>query len=150
MIPLGSGPQISGPPTDEMLATLRHVKWCVLATYACVVGRFLADDPFGAINDLFGGLFGTFLLKEDPQLAGCYKCLQDSPLGSMSEGGLGCLMPYLFMAGLNGIFSALRLYTIASRFGTLLPCTSRLVCFLPIWLLGSCLSQIGAASLCWQ
>mmetsp|Transcript_13006 Transcript_13006/g.40859 ORF Transcript_13006/g.40859 Transcript_13006/m.40859 type:complete len:218 (-) Transcript_13006:86-739(-) len=150
MLPLGMSPPVMGPPTPEMLAKLGLVKWCVIATYACAVGRFGAKDPFGALNDLFGGLFGTFLLREDPSLQACYRCLHESPLGAMSDGGLACLLPYMFMAGLNGVFSALRVYTILEKFGTLFPCSSRMVCFLPSWLCLSATAQLVAVVFCWK
>jgi len=149
MIPL-SGMLVMGPPTPRMLTKLSYVKWCVIATYACAVGRFVANDPFGALNDVFGGLFGTFLLKEDPLLQGCYRCLHESPLGAMSEGGMACLLPYTFMAGLNGLFSSVRVYTILNKFGTLLPCTHKLVCLLPLWLVLSAAAQLFAVWLCWK
>jgi len=139
-----------GPPTPEMLVKLGRVKWCVIATYACAVGRFWAKDPFGALNDLFGGLFGTFLLREDPAMEACYRCLKESPLGTMSEGGLSCLLPYMFMACLNGIFSAMRVYTILEQFGTLFPCKYRLVCLLPSWLCLSATAQLFAVVSCWK
>lgn len=139
-----------GPPTQEMLVKLGHVKWCVIATYACAVGRFWAKDPFGALNDLFGGLFGTFLLREDPSMEACYRCLKESPLGTMSDGGLTCLLPYMFMACLNGMFSALRVYTILEKFGTLFPCSYRMVCLLPSWLCLSATAQLFAVVFCWK
>ena len=64
-LPVGPHSIYSVPPTEEMLAHLAYVKWCVLLTYLCAVGRFMADEPFGALDDLFGASFGTFLLKEE-------------------------------------------------------------------------------------
>jgi len=149
MLPF-SGVLVMGPPTPRMLAKLSYVKWCVLATYACAVGRVTAGDAIGALNDVFGGLFGTFLLREDPMLQGCYRCLHESPLGIMSEGGMACLLPYTFMAGLNGLFSALRVYTILNKFGTLMPCNQEVGCFLPMWLSFSAVAQLAAVFLCWN
>mmetsp|Transcript_139646 Transcript_139646/g.348234 ORF Transcript_139646/g.348234 Transcript_139646/m.348234 type:complete len:230 (-) Transcript_139646:48-737(-) len=148
VIPLGGLP-VMGPPTPGMVTKLQYVKWCVLATYACAVGRFIADDPFGALNDLFGGLFGTFLLREDPQLQSCYRCLHESPLGAMSDGGMACLLPYMFMASLNGIFSSVRVYAIVIRFGTLLPCSAKPGCYLPCLLCVSAVAQLIAVFFCW-
>ena len=64
-LPVGPHSIYSAPPTEEMLAKLAYVKWCVLATYLSAIGRFMADEPFGALDDLFGASFGTFLLKEE-------------------------------------------------------------------------------------
>jgi len=144
-------PVYSAPPTEEMLSKLIYVKWCVLATYLCAIGRFVAAEPFGALTDLFGACFGTFLLKEDPALAPCFRCLQDTAaLGAMSEGGLSCLLPYLLMASLNCGFGLLRVYTFATRYGTLMPCSERPVCYLPAWVFLSSLSQLLASCLCWK
>ena len=136
-------------PSPEMSAKLGLVKWCVIATYACAVGRFFADDPFGALNDLFGGLFGTFLLKEDWTLRGCYKFLNESPLGAAlsGDGGLPCLLPYTFMAGLNGVLAAVRVCAFVLKLGTLVPCSGaslRLDCLLPTWLCISAAVQLAA------
>eukprot|EP00435_Cladocopium_sp_Y103_P017528 s4688_g4.t1 len=74
-----NSPVYSAPPTEEMLSKLIYVKWCVLVTYLCAIGLFVADadEPFGPLNDLFVACFGTFLLKEDPALAPCFRCLQE-------------------------------------------------------------------------
>merc|ERR1711862_156049 len=80
----------------------------------------------------------------------CYRCLHESPLGAMSDGGLACLLPYMFMAGLNGVFSAVRVYTVVLRFGTLLPCSNRFMCLLPSWLCLSAAAQLLAVGLCWK
>lgn len=141
---------VMGPPTPGMLAKLSYVKWCVVVTYICAVGRLVADDPFGSLNDILGGLFGTFLLRDDPALRACFQCLHQSPLGAMSEGGMPCLLPFTFMAGLNGVFSAVRVYSVMVKFGTLQPCADKLVCFLPLWLCLSAGAQLVAVCLCWN
>ncbi|CAJ1377262.1 unnamed protein product [Effrenium voratum] len=149
MIPIGVG-SFHGPPTEDMLAKLACVKWCVLATYLSAIGRLVTDEPFGAVNDVFGASFGAFLLKEDPALGYCFRCLQETPLGAMSEGGLSCLLPYLLMASLNSLFGMLRVYAIAVRYGTLLPCTGRPLCTQPLWVLLSALSQLLSSCICWK
>lgn len=149
VIPL-HGMGAMGPPTAEMLVQLGHLKWCVLAQYICVVSRFIADDSYGAINDLFGALFGTFLLKEDPHLSACYRFLRDTPLGAFSEGGLSCLLPYMFLSALNGMFGALRLY--ASLYRTTLQRRreSPLQQLLPFCLAFSAVTQLIAVFFSWK
>lgn len=149
MIPLFP-PSIDGPPTPEMASKLNVVKFCVIAVYICALGRLFADDPFGALNDLFGGLFGTFLLKEDPHLSRCYNCLHDTPVGALGPGGLPCLMPYMFLAGMNGIFGALRTYTLLRKYKTLFPCFDALNCIFPMLLLLSSVAQLISVYYCWQ
>mmetsp|Transcript_46095 Transcript_46095/g.73199 ORF Transcript_46095/g.73199 Transcript_46095/m.73199 type:complete len:227 (-) Transcript_46095:118-798(-) len=147
-----NSPVYSAPPTEEMLSKLIYVKWCVLVTYLCAIGLFVADadEPFGPLYDLFVACFGTFLLKEDPALAPCFRCLQETGLGVMSDGGLSCLLPYLLMASLNCAFGLLRVYTFATKYGSLLPCSQRPVCYLPVLVFFSSLSQLVASCLCWK
>jgi hypothetical protein len=133
-----------------MQAKLSYVKWCVLMTYVCAIGRFVGQDPLGAFNDLAGGLFGTFLLHRDPHLRNCYNCLHESPLGAISDGGLQCMMPFLFMAGVNGFFSAVRVYAILLKTGSVVPCVDKLVCFLPSVLCLSAVAQLTAVYFCWK
>lgn len=149
MIPI-LPPSIDGPPTPEMANNLSVVKVCVIAIYACALGRLFADDPFGALNDLFGGLFGTFLLKEDPHLSRCYNCLLESPVGALGQGGLTCLVPYMFLAGMNGIFGAVRAYTLVRRYHTMFPCFDALNCILPSLLLVSSVAQLVSFYFCWR
>lgn len=145
-----NSPVYSAPPTEEMLSKLIYVKWCVLVTYLCAIGLFVADadEPFGPLNDLFVACFGTFLLKEDPALAPCFRCLQETGLGVMSDGGLSCLLPYLLMASLNCAFGLLRVYTFATKYGSLLPCSQRPVCYLPVLVFFSSLSQCISCCRC--
>lgn len=152
MLPLGvfAAPPLVGPPTPEMQSKLSYMKWCVLMTYACALGRFVGQDPLGAFNDLAGGLFGTFLLNRDPHLRDCYNCLHESPLGAISDGGLQCMLPFMFMAGVNGFFSAVRVYAILLKTGALVPCFDKLVCFLPSVLCLSAAAQLTAVYFCWK
>lgn len=56
---------------------------------------------------------GIFLLNDDPNVAPCYACLLNSPLGhcSMGGGGLTCAMTYGFLAGFNAIFLLFKLFS---------------------------------------
>merc|ERR1712060_957180 len=54
------------------------------------------------------------------------------------------------MAGLNGVFSAVRVYTVVLRFGTLLPCSENFMCLLPSWLCVSAIAQLIAVVICWK
>lgn len=148
MIPITTA--IDGPATPEMATKLVVVKWCVLAVYVCALGRLFAGDALGALNDFFAGLFGTFLMKEDPHLQGCYRCLHETPIGALGPGGLSCLMPYIFLAGINGIFGLVRVYTLLRAYGTLVPCSNELQCFLPALLAVSTVAQLVSVYYCWQ
>merc|ERR1719313_1264993 len=97
-------PRPSGPPTPDMQAKLDLVRWCVVGLYVTAVARIVTDEPLGALNDIFCAICGTFLLKDDTHLSRCYRCLHETPLGIFGEGGLQCLVPFMFMTGINSVF----------------------------------------------
>ncbi|CAE7242058.1 unnamed protein product [Symbiodinium natans] len=110
MIPLGAPAPINvGPPTPEMLEKMRRIRFCVIGTFMAAVGRFCTGDI--PINEILSGIVGIFLLSDDPNVAPCYACLANSPLGQCTVGGhgLSCVMAYSFLAGLNAIFLTLKL-----------------------------------------
>lgn len=150
MLPLGMPIPVSAAVTPEMQCKLTCVKWCIIVTYTCAVGRFATLDHFGAINDLFAALFGTFLLPEDRHLSYCYRALSDSPLGSVSDGGLTCIVPYMAFAALNGIFSSFRVYATGQHYGTIFPCSAEPGCYLPLFLCASAAAQLLSFSLCYK
>lgn len=144
-------PAIEGPPTPEMVGHLSIVKVSVIAVYFCAGARVFAGDPFGALNDVFASLFGTFLLKDDPHLAGCYRLLLETPIGTCGRGGgLACLMPFMCMAGLNLVFGVLRVFSLLSRYGTLVPCNYSFTCISPVLLAVSTAIQLVAVYQSWQ
>eukprot|EP00933_Yihiella_yeosuensis_P009145 TRINITY_DN114950_c0_g1_i1.p1 TRINITY_DN114950_c0_g1~~TRINITY_DN114950_c0_g1_i1.p1 ORF type:complete len:256 (+),score=36.72 TRINITY_DN114950_c0_g1_i1:53-769(+) len=151
VLPLG-GPQmmITGPPTDEMLKKMIFIRYSVITTYVCVIGRFLANDVFGAFNDLLSALAGTLLLKEDATMKSCFALLQDTPLGTFWDGGMNCIVTYAIISMMNGVFGLLKTYSILTKMGTLLPCTESLACFLPIWLLLSTVAQLAGLYFSWK
>merc|ERR1719401_273225 len=104
-------PILAGPMTPEMLEGLQKIKYCVVGIFFAAVGRLCTGDvPF---NELLCGINGIFLLKEDESVSTCYACLASSPLGQCAGpggGGLGCLMPFLFISSFNCVFLALRLF----------------------------------------
>ena len=74
------------------------------------MGRFCTGDF--PVNEVLSGVVGIFLLSDDPNVAPCYSCLAQSPLGQCTVGGhgLSCVMAYSFLAGLNAIFLTLKLF----------------------------------------
>lgn len=152
MLPLGMPVPVAGAVTPEMQCKLTCVKWCIIVTYTCAVGRFMTLDHFGAINDLFAALFGTFLLPEDRHLSYCYRALSDSPLGNVSDGGLSCIVPYMAFAALNGIFSSFRVYAIGQHYGTIFSCSAEPSpgCYLPLFLCASAAAQLLSFALCYK
>lgn len=103
---------LNSPPTPEMLDSLRKLKYCVIGVFVAAVGRLCTGTvPFA---ELICGIVGVFMLKEDESLGTCYACLINSPLSQCAGpggGGLGCVMPFLWIACFNCIFLALRLFT---------------------------------------
>lgn len=150
MLPLGMPIPVAAAVTPEMQGKLTCVKWCIILTYICAVGRFMTLDHFGAINDLFAALFGTFLLPEDRHLSYCYRALSDSPLGNVSDGGLSCIVPYMAFAALNGIFSSFRVYATGQHYGTIFPCSAEPGCYLPVFLCASAAAQLLSFALCYK
>lgn len=113
----------AGPMTPRMIARLLWVRKCVIATHVCAIARFLCNDPYGALNDFSGALFGTSLLGEDAQLQisqGWYRFLRKT-IGSLDDGSFVFLLPYMMMSVMNIFLSSVRLCTLVSKFGTLLP-----------------------------
>ncbi|CAE7821666.1 unnamed protein product [Symbiodinium sp. KB8] len=108
MIPLSAPAPINvGPPTPEMLEKMRRIRFCVIGTFVAAVGRFCTGDvPY---NEVLSGCVGIFLLSDDPNVAPCYACLANSPLGQCSH-GLTCVMAYAFLSGINAIFLTLKLF----------------------------------------
>ena len=51
------------------------------------------------------------------------------------------MLPYLLLASLNCAFGLIRVYSFTTKYGTLLPCSERPVCYLPLWVLLSSVSQ---------
>jgi len=150
MLPLGMPLPVAAAITPEMQCKLNCVKWCIIVTYTCAVGRFMTLDHFGAINDLFAALFGTFLLPEDRHLSYCYRALSDSPLGNVSDGGLSCIVPYMAFAALNGIFSSFRVYAFGQHYGTIFPCSAEPACYLPLFLCASAAAQLLSFAVCYK
>lgn len=118
-------------------------------TCVCAIGRFVSNDVSGGLSDIFGVLFGIFLLREDSQLHPIFLELHETLSGYCGDGGLGCVLPYAVISLLNGMLSSMRVYAMLARYGTFLPCGSRLQCWLPCWLLASAISQLVAAFISW-
>lgn len=133
-----------------MLRYLGFAKWCVVATFLAAAGRAVAGDPLGALTDLIGAFAGTFLLREDRHLSQCYRCLRESPLALMGDGGMACLIPYMFLSGMYGLLTAMQLFVVLNRYGTLLVRTPNGTSFLPICFLVEAVAQLCACYFCWQ
>jgi len=136
-------------PTGATLRKLGFLRNCVLIIYFTFFVRIL-PDPFGALNDLLCALFGTFLLNEDKTLAGCYRCLRNSPLGMMGDGGMACLVPFTLICMINGIINLLKSIVMMVQMGTPLPCVSVFMCYLPLVQFIGGLAEIFACYIGWR
>jgi len=136
-------------PTEATLKKLHLLKGAVLLMYFTFFMRCL-PDPFGALNDLLCALFGTFLLRDDTTLAGCFKCLHNSPLGMMGDGGMSCLVPFTLICMINGIMNSIKSIVLMSKWGTPLPCFDAFVCYIPLLQLVAGLAEIFACYQGWR
>eukprot|EP00928_Gymnodinium_smaydae_P089242 TRINITY_DN73230_c0_g1_i1.p1 TRINITY_DN73230_c0_g1~~TRINITY_DN73230_c0_g1_i1.p1 ORF type:complete len:227 (+),score=50.73 TRINITY_DN73230_c0_g1_i1:62-682(+) len=151
VIPLPSLPVTSGPPTPEMAAKLYFIKFVVLGLYACAVVQFLGGMLMGGFKDLCIGMCGTFLLKDDPHLSKCYQFMIQTPLEIFGQGGMSCLMPFMFMSGFNGIMGALQASTVVSQADGVFLCFGlHVICYLPLTLVVAAVLQLAGVYFCWQ
>lgn len=149
VIPMSmSIPQFSGPPPREIQKPLSIIKYFVITEYICGFLRMIWD-PFGALNDIFCGLSGTFLLKSDSTLKGCYGCLMNSPLAMCGEGGLNCLVPFSLMCMFSGVLNLIRAIIMVSQAG-LLPCVNDIFCFIPLVQMIVSIAELASCYFGWR
>eukprot|EP00397_Hematodinium_sp_SG-2012_P045183 GEMP01050658.1.p1 GENE.GEMP01050658.1~~GEMP01050658.1.p1 ORF type:complete len:239 (+),score=21.27 GEMP01050658.1:102-719(+) len=147
VIPM-SMPRFSGEMPQEVQKHLSILKYFVITMYLCAFVRMLWD-PFGALNDIFCALFGTFLLKDDSTLRGCYGCLMSSPLAMFGDGGISCLVPFSLICMFNGVMNIIKALMVVGQVG-LLPCVNGLGCFVPIIQMTVSIAELGACYLGWR
>eukprot|EP00933_Yihiella_yeosuensis_P047620 TRINITY_DN43492_c0_g1_i1.p1 TRINITY_DN43492_c0_g1~~TRINITY_DN43492_c0_g1_i1.p1 ORF type:complete len:248 (+),score=21.16 TRINITY_DN43492_c0_g1_i1:69-746(+) len=101
-------PMLTGPLTPEMQDKLRKIRYVTIGLFATSVGRMCTGDL--PINELLCAFMGVLCLKEDPNMAPCYACVASTMLGSCGD-GLGCVSPFMCLAGINAFLTALRLFS---------------------------------------
>lgn len=108
VIPMPSGGGGMQGDTNLEASEVKAIKISVLVVMA---GWVLELALFGGfpLNEMFFIIAGTFFLKgdENPVIKGFYDCLMKTPLGQCAGpngGGMSCLMPIMFMGGLNLLF----------------------------------------------
>jgi hypothetical protein len=108
VIPMPSG---GGAMQGDTNLEANEVKGIKITVLLVMVGWVLELLLFGGfpLNELFYIIAGIFFLKgdENPVLKGAYDCLIKSPLGQCAGpngGGMSCVMPIMFMGGLNLLF----------------------------------------------
>eukprot|EP00450_Noctiluca_scintillans_P025504 CAMPEP_0194524562 /NCGR_PEP_ID=MMETSP0253-20130528/59751_1 /TAXON_ID=2966 /ORGANISM="Noctiluca scintillans" /LENGTH=158 /DNA_ID=CAMNT_0039369197 /DNA_START=9 /DNA_END=481 /DNA_ORIENTATION=- len=102
-----------GPPTPEMQAQLQKLRFCVLGLWVAVVGRFATGStPF---SDIMAAISGTVVLRDDPWLMSCHRCLVSTCLGQCVThsdfGNVFPLMFFLMLCSWNCFFAIIRLFT---------------------------------------
>ena len=101
-----------GPPTPEMQAQLKKLRFCVLGLWVAVVGRFATGStPF---TDLLAAISGTVVLRDDPWLMSCHQCLVSICVGQCQHSDLGNMLPlmmFLMLCSWNCFFAIIRLFT---------------------------------------
>lgn len=112
MLPPMNMPQLTGPPTPEMLEKLSPIKYAVVGLWIAIIGRLCTGDfPLG---DTMCGVSGVFLFKDDPSFVACYRCFMSTCLAQCAGqggGGMACVMPFLFISIMNCLFMTFRLFT---------------------------------------
>jgi hypothetical protein len=93
------------------------MKWTVWALIVSLLGRVCCAIYQGPRNEFFNLLnlvmvivMGIFILKDDSTFKDYYQCLSTSICQTCAEqgmGGLGCLMPFTVLCGINFIFDIL-------------------------------------------
>lgn len=144
VIPLPGGPgghSINSLP-DEARALLRWLKFFVIGQWI-FGGLFFFHNPVQAATTLMLATFGTFLLSEDPHLAGCHRFLKQSLVGQCcTQDGLAVIMPFLVFSGVNGLMDTVMVISIFARDGV-----AALGVFHVDALCGVAISEVGAAVL---
>lgn len=91
---------------------MKYIRYVVMGVWLCCIGRLVTGDVSGVLGDIFCGLNGVFLLKDDSAFKSFHACLMKSPIGQCagpSGGGMTCLMPFLVIAAMNVVFGLLAL-----------------------------------------
>lgn len=108
VIPMPSGGGAMQGDTNLEASEVKAIKISVLVVMAGWVLELVLFGGF-PLNEMFFIIAGTFFLKgdENPVIKGFYDCLMKTPLGQCAGpngGGMSCLMPIMFMGGLNLLF----------------------------------------------
>lgn len=175
VIPLGGmgGPTLFGPPPAVVQGRFLQIKYCVLALFASVVGQFVAYIMLGAgiaaalmasLNLILNGVFGIFLLRDDPLLGRAHHCLSTTVFGACREqcgGGMQCLQPFILVnivtVVLNLILNPADLAFVVKQFHVLLepaawpnPLWGFAYLLMAVSTLAAYTSQIAGAFIGWQ
>lgn len=119
VIPMGSmGAGMQGDFPAEVDRNFRRLKGCVLGMMLSAAGVIIfqpltfAVSVFSVIlsslNIFLNAIFGIWMLKQDPLIGRMFQCLASSccgPCAEQCQGGLGCLMPFMFANGITIFFA---------------------------------------------
>jgi hypothetical protein len=109
VIPMPSGGSGLQGDTNLEAQEVKVLKYTVLVVLAGTILQLVNGEGL-PLNEMFYIIAGIFLLKgeENPIIKGLYDCLLKTPLGQCAGpngGGMSCLMPLMFMGGLNLLFA---------------------------------------------
>merc|ERR1719203_781290 len=120
VIPLGGmGPPLLGPPPSSLAHRFRQMKFCVLVLFGCVVGALIGALMLGqsvltqlinSFNVILNGVFGIFLLKDDPQMERVYTFLVTTICQSCQDQcptGMQCLLPFVMVNAMTVVLNIL-------------------------------------------
>jgi hypothetical protein len=109
-------PAMQAPTRAPSAEWLGRLKVCVCGLWVAAVGRILFGNPGKALQLTFMAVSGTLILKDDEHLKNCHQALMTTPLEVCLAGrdGLACLTPFLFLAGITGVFDLMELFQVLS------------------------------------
>eukprot|EP00927_Polykrikos_kofoidii_P018011 TRINITY_DN18271_c0_g1_i1.p1 TRINITY_DN18271_c0_g1~~TRINITY_DN18271_c0_g1_i1.p1 ORF type:complete len:225 (+),score=18.69 TRINITY_DN18271_c0_g1_i1:168-842(+) len=153
LLPMGMfGAPLGSEITPEMKRYLQFVTFVVVWLYICGVFLLMSGDLMGALVKFFMAIAGTYLQRDDPTLTNCFKCLQETPV-QVCDDGRGAawwLSTFMVTCGFDGLFSIIQVSGYLSSGAELVPCVSKILCFLPLLSAITSVVEVVGCVLCWK
>jgi len=121
-----------GPFPLEMSRRFNQLKICLILMIASTVGVIIfmpmcfkvntMSVILSSLNIILNAIFGIWMLQQDPTVASMYRCLTSTCCqycGENCQGGLGCLMPFIFGNVLVIFFSIIQPVDFKFVFGSI-------------------------------
>mmetsp|Transcript_105059 Transcript_105059/g.266892 ORF Transcript_105059/g.266892 Transcript_105059/m.266892 type:complete len:239 (+) Transcript_105059:120-836(+) len=133
VIPMGGmGAGMAGPFPAELDHRFRQLKRCVLAMLLSALGVIVFMPMcfnanvfsviLSSLNIVLNAIFGIWMLQQDPLIGRMYHCLTTTicqPCGEQCQGGLQCLMPFMFGNGITVFLNIIQPGDLVNVFGNI-------------------------------